>query len=535
MASLGTLSVNIGANTRPLQQGLQGALANAKSFASGVMQTFTGMQLSSIFTSAVQQTKQMAISVVKLAADAELAEAKFSVLLGNARDGAAMFKQLEKFALRTSFNIESASEAATMLLAKGVKQADVIGTMQLLGDLAMGDTEKLGLLAKAYTDVQAKGRLMAQEQNQFAENGINLFELLNKTTGKNAAQLLAMREAGQITFDMVRTALQAATSEGGKFFGALEKGNATFLGQWNSLNEGVQTLGRMLGQMVLPQLTQMVTKMNMIVQGFIVIPDKLQVIKEVLIAVTDVSMAYMMQEFDSLVVWLGKWALRAGAAIGRYAEYAINPIGGIKLGFEMNAAGIGDKPLEQSILRLETLMKQLENIGQNAAKQNGVPAGEMDPQAMARKMGMMMTPLQAVAVDAFEVALKNVPAVDLTQAIGSWLETLGGNSTPIVNGLKTWMGTQMIRWDIAMAQIFQGKEQLAKKTLSMDPRNEFAGAVQQGTAEAYAAIAAALKQETDPVVEATEQQTNKLLEPLGVMANALKNGFVQKIVGNLLD
>ena len=59
--------------------------------------------------------------------------------------------------------------------------------------------------------------------------------------------------------------------------------------------------------------------------------------------------------------------------------------------------------------------------------------------------------------------------------------------------------------------------------------------MQQGTAEAYAAIAAALKQETDPVVEATEQQTNKLLEPLGVMANALKNGLVQKVVGNLLD
>ena len=178
MASLGTLAVNIGANTRPLQQGLQSALASAKSFASGVMQTFTGMQLSNLFTGAVQQTKQMAISVVKLAADAEVARARFSVLLGNVADGAAMFKQLEKFALRTSFSIESASEAATMLLAKGVQQADVIGTMQLLGDLAMGDTEKLGLLAKAYTDVQANGRLMSQEQTQFAENGINLFEML---------------------------------------------------------------------------------------------------------------------------------------------------------------------------------------------------------------------------------------------------------------------------------------------------------------------------------------------------------------------
>ena len=257
------------------------------------MQTFTGMQLSSIFTSAVQQTKQMAISVVKLAADAELAEAKFSVLLGNARDGAAMFSQLEKFALRTSFNIESASEAATMLLAKGVKQADVIGTMQLLGDLAMGDTEKLGLLAKAYTDVQAKGRLMAQEQNQFAENGINLFELLGNTLGKDKAQLLAMREAGQITFDMVRTALQAATSEGGKFFGALEKGNATFLGQWNSLIEGVQTLGRMLGQMVLPQMKELVTEANKMLQVFIEMPDKAKFLGDVFTASVEVAFAYI--------------------------------------------------------------------------------------------------------------------------------------------------------------------------------------------------------------------------------------------------
>jgi len=131
--------------------------------------------------------------------------------------------------------------------------------------------------------------------------------------------------------------------------------------------------------------------------------------------------------------------------------------------------------------------------------------------------------------------LKNVPAVDLTQAIGGWLENLGGNSTPIVNGLKTWMGTQMMRWDIAMAQIFQGKEKLAKKTINMDPQNQFAGAVQQGTAEAYAAIAAALKQEQEPVVKATEKQTETLMQPLAAMANALKTGLVQKVVGNLLD
>ena len=508
MASLGTLSVNIGANTRPLQQGLQGALANAKSFASGVMQTFTGMQLSSMFTSAVQQTKQMAISVVKLAADAELAEAKFSVLLGNARDGAAMFRQLEKFALRTSFSIESASEAATMLLAKGVQQADVIGTMQLLGDLAMGDTEKLGLLAKAYTDVQAKGKLMAQEQNQFAENGINLFELLGNTLGKDAAQLLAMREAGKITFDMVRTALQAATAEGGKFFGALEKGNATFTGQFNSLIEGVQTLGRMLGQMVLPRLKELVTEANKILQAFIEMPEKAKFLGDVLTASIQVAFAYIEQEWPKLLM---KLAQATGDTLDRLLV-ASGPFQALNMmleGLQANAGGGGiaangrGTPLENAQQALQDLLNKLQP-----------PKLPIDPNKVK--------PLGGPPAKAAEA---------ITMSLADFIGNMRANATPIIDSLNTFMGGALLRAQMAVAPLFAGKA-TAK---NMDPRNEFAGAVQQGTAEAYAAIAAALKQETDPVVEATEQQTNKLLEPLGVMANALKNGLVQKVVGNLLD
>ena len=507
MASLGTLSVNIGANTGPLQQGLQGALANAKSFASGVMQTFTGMQLSSIFTSAVQQTKQMAISVVKLAADAELAEAKFSVLLGNARDGAAMFRELEKFALRTSFNIESASEAATMLLAKGIKQADVIGTMQLLGDLAMGDTEKLGLLAKAYTDVQAKGRLMAQEQNQFAENGINLFELLGNTLGKDAAQLLAMREAGQITFDMVRTALQAATSEGGKFFGALEKGNATFLGQWNSLIEGVQTLGRMLGQMVLPRMKELVTEANKMLQVFIEMPDKAKFLGDVFTASVEVAFAYIEQEWPKLL-----------ARLAQSTADAFN---------FLNASGFF-AGLQGMIDAADALQQQ-----QN---QGGGPAMLPLPAAQA-KLNALINQLQPpkLPIDINKVKPLGGPPAKaeeaITMSLADFISNMKANATPIIDSLNTWMGGTLLRAQMALAPLFAGKA-TAK---SMDPRNEFAGAVQQGTAEAYAAIAAALKQDKDPAIQATEEQTDKLLQPLEVMANALKNGFVQKVVGNLLD
>lgn len=505
MASLGTLSVNIGANTRPLKQGLDSALSQAKSFASGVLQTFTGMQLSSMFTGAVQQIKGMAVGVVQLAADAEVAQANFGTLLGDVDKGAKLFRDLEKFAARTAFSVQSASEAATMLLAKGVQEGEILGTMQMLGDLALGNAEKLGFIAKAYTDVQAKGRLMAQEQNQFAENGINLFELLAKTTGKNTAELMAMREAGQISFGMVQKALLAATTEGGKFYGALEKANATFTGQWNSLIEGVQTLGRMIGEMVLPKLTEMVTKANEILQAFIAMPEKVKFLGDVIIAAMDVAFAYIEKEWPALLMRMGK----AAAKLPQMILDASNPFGPIMdaIGFAMNGQGgvLPGQSLEAAQDRLAGLLGQL----------NKPAAGKKED------------PLQAL-----KDKIAEAPKPDLGAAVSEWLQGAKANAEPIVNGINTWLGGKLLRFDVAMAQLFGGKAPMANRK---DPLGQFAGAVQQGSVEAFQSIQAAIAQAQDPAVQATEEQTDKLLAPLEGILNAVKTGFVGKVVGNLLD
>ena len=81
------------------------------------------------------------------------------------------------------------------------------------------------------------------------------------------------------------------------------------------------------------------------------------------------------------------------------------------------------------------------------------------------------------------------------------------------------------------AQLFGGKGPSKRG----EPMAKFAGAVQQGSAEAFDAIRAAIEQTQDPVVEATEEQTDKLLQPLENIFQAVKTGFVYKVVGNLLD
>ena len=447
----------------------------------------------------------MALGVVNLAAEAEVARAAFSTLLMDVDKGAKLFSELEKFAARTSFSVQSAGEAATMLLAKGVGETDIIPTMQLLGDLAMGNSEKLGFLAKAYTDVQAKGKLMAQEQNQFAENGINLFELLAKTTGKNTAELMAMREAGQISFGMVQKALISATAEGGKFYGALEKANATFTGQWNSLIEGVQTLGRMLGEMVLPHLTAMATKANQILQAFSAMPEKAKFLADVLVAAIDVGMAYLEEQWPKLMSRL----ITSTAAAAQQALDLTNPLKmiGNALGAGINAQGRpgGSPALDEAQARLAGLLKQLEGAA-GAGKKPDV--------------------LKAV-----EDQIANAPPPNLGKALGTFIENAKGTAEPIVSAVNTWLGGKLLQANVMAAQLFGGKEAAGRS----GPMAKFAGAVQQGSAEAFDAIRAAIEQTQDPVVEATEEQTDKLLQPLENIFNAVKNGFVNKVVGNLLD
>jgi len=251
----GDLVTRLGIDGRKFQSGLSKARVETRSFASDVTRIVSGIAIADIGKRAVGGIVDMAASVVKLAADAQTAQITFEVLTGDAAKGAKLFKDIQKFASRTSFDLTSAADATKSLLAAGVGDSDVMGTMQLLGDLAMGDANKLGFLSKAYADVMNKGKLQGQEIRQFAENGVGLVGALASSMNKTNAEILKMSEAGQISFADMKKALESLTGPGGRFFGMMARINETFTGQWNSLVENIQTFGRDLGALVLPKLT----------------------------------------------------------------------------------------------------------------------------------------------------------------------------------------------------------------------------------------------------------------------------------------
>lgn len=433
----------------------------------------------------------LGIGMVNLAADAEVAQMNFEILLGDMDKGAKMFKDIEHFAGRTSFNIESASDAATRLLATGVDESKVITTMQLLGDLALGDANKLGFLSKAYTDVMNKGKLQAQETKQFSENGIGLMKALSETTGKTVGELTVMQEQGAISFQMVQEALIGLTTGTGRFTDALEKGNTTFRGQWNSLIEVIQGFGRDLGGMVLPVLKDITSEANKFLQAFRQIGDKGKVVGELLDAGMSVGFEYIKENWqkmlDSMVEQAGKAALQIADRM--------NPLGRVQQAFGLGQAAGG-------------------KVNDIAGRQGGLAGAKKRFQDVMDRINANKPPEQQMA-----------PLIDAAKPDGSKLSALAGGLAEGAKSLfdQAAQAAQNKITDLKIKGEFlgsvvknmfgvgPGSDSEKKKAMSRDEPPKLAGAMQRGSQEAYSTIVQAMIRVKDPVVKATEKQTKQLV------------------------
>jgi tape measure domain-containing protein len=166
---------------------------------------------------------------------------------GNELRAKALTERMREYAARTSYSTAQMQDFAAKLLALGVVASDIPDLAEKLGGLAMGDSEKLKRIAKAYSDVQAKGRLMAQEANQFAEALVPLERaLLANGVAKSRVELRAMMEQGKISAKMVDEALEKAAEMVGAEK-AMELRQDTIAGQWDEIKSSLSEIWRIIG------------------------------------------------------------------------------------------------------------------------------------------------------------------------------------------------------------------------------------------------------------------------------------------------
>ena len=182
--------------------------------------------------------------VSKLGMQAEKTATAFNVLVGSEAKAAKMLGEINEYADKTLWDRSSTQEAAKTMLGFGVSAESVVKDLKMLGDVAMGDKNKLQQLALVFGQISAAGKLQGQDLLQLINAGYNPLLDISALTGKSVAKLKDEMSKGLVTFDMVRAAFQRATSEGGKFNQMTEKIAQTTYGAWEQLK------GKFLGAML---------------------------------------------------------------------------------------------------------------------------------------------------------------------------------------------------------------------------------------------------------------------------------------------
>jgi tape measure domain-containing protein len=191
--------------------------------------------------------KNLAKFAIGAGADMQKARIGFQTLVGDVEKGNKLFEETSEFANVTPFRTDEVQKAGKTLLAFGVKAEDIMGTMNLLGDVSALSTRSFDDMAMIYGKVVSNGKLMGQELNMLVDAGFNPLQQISEDTGESMMSLRKRMSLGQISVEDVNQAFKNATAEGGRFNGGMENISQTIGGKWSTLMGKVTFL---IGSMV---------------------------------------------------------------------------------------------------------------------------------------------------------------------------------------------------------------------------------------------------------------------------------------------
>lgn len=174
----------------------------------------------------------------------------FTTMLGGSAEAAnGMVGSLKKLASATPLAMSDLAGGAQTLLAFGVASDDVSGTLQRLGDISLGNADKMQSLARAYGKATAQGKLTGETVQMMIDAGWNPLIDICDQTGESMEDVQKRMAAGSISAEELTQAVNHATDAGGKFAGGMEAASKTVAGLTSTLQDNVNA---MLGELMQP-------------------------------------------------------------------------------------------------------------------------------------------------------------------------------------------------------------------------------------------------------------------------------------------
>ena len=266
MASLGDLFVTVGAKIdgfesafSTVDQKLKAVDAQANKVGAGF--TAMGERMSSFGTtltaSVTAPITGLGLAVAVIAGKFEQTETAFKNFLGSAEAATEFLNELKQFAASTPFELPGLLESAKKMLAFGFAASEVLPMLRTIGDAVAGiggGAAEIDRVTLALGQMQAKGKVSAQEMNQLAELGIPAWKMLAEQIGVSIPQAMKMAEQGAISASVAIPAILAGMNA--KFEGLMEEQSQTLLGMWSNLKDQINLTLMDIGKVLVPEFKE---------------------------------------------------------------------------------------------------------------------------------------------------------------------------------------------------------------------------------------------------------------------------------------
>ena len=166
----------------------------------------------------------------------------FKVMLGNEQLAAEKLEEIRKMAASTPFSLSDLTEGTQTLLQFGIAADDTTGVLKQLGDISLGNADKLQTLVRAYGKMSSAQKVTLENVNMMIDAGFNPLNQICDATGESMSALYKRISDGKVSFNELEAAVAAATSEGGQFYNGMLEASQTFNGRLSTLKDNVAAL-----------------------------------------------------------------------------------------------------------------------------------------------------------------------------------------------------------------------------------------------------------------------------------------------------
>lgn len=288
----------------------------------------------------------------------------FKVMLGDEQLAAEKLEEIRRMAASTPFSLSDLTEGTQTLLQFGVAADDTTGVLKRLGDISLGNADKLQTLVRAYGKMSSAQKVTLENVNMMIDAGFNPLNQICDATGESMSALYKRISDGKVSFNDLEAAVAAATSEGGQFYNGMLEASQNFNGRLSTLKDNVAALTGELTSGLFSALGDIIVKANELVVSITEDDSKMAALKETIgvltaavVAVTAAVLSYKatvaattaitaLQTAATTAMAAAHKAAAAGATGLQVAQAALNtvlsanPIGLVVAALAALAAGL---------------------------------------------------------------------------------------------------------------------------------------------------------------------------------------------------